>query len=50
MIGSLQERQKDSNALRLVLRSRPSDLDLPLRLWALRLEITYRVLPVRWDT
>jgi hypothetical protein len=36
------------NEFRLILRSRPEDLDLPLRVWALRLEIRYHVLPMRF--
>jgi len=37
-------RQGD-NEFRLQLRKRPDDLDLPLRLWALRLEVNYNVFP-----
>ena len=38
--------KQGDNEFRLVLHSRPADLALPLRLWALRLEIKYHVLPM----
>ena len=38
--------KQGENEFRLILRSRPADLEPPLRLWALRLEIKYHVLPM----
>ena len=35
------------NQLRLKLGQRPSDIELPLMLWAVRLEIKYNVFPMR---
>ncbi len=42
--------KQGENEFRLILRSRPEDLALPLRVWALRLEIRYHVLPMRLGT
>jgi hypothetical protein len=40
--------RQGENEFRLILRGRPEDLDLPLRVWALRLEIRYHVLPMKF--
>lgn len=45
-LNQKHEVKQGENEFRLVLRNRPADLEQPLRLWALRLEIKYHVLPM----
>jgi len=42
--------RQGENEFALILRSRPEDMGEPLRLWALRLEIRYHILPMRFGS